>query len=152
MPRHAPFNQRLPKLRQRVERGDKRQAKLRERVESIDRAKQWKARLRERMRREKERKAATAGEVPQPLPKLPPGPWISRGRVLDYERWPERERFKELDKALSLGARDYRILAMYRTGLFSHDIGAREDMTAAAVRQVICKWGRRRRAALDEAP
>ena len=35
-----------------------------------------------------------------PLPRLQPGRWISTGRVLDYEHWPERDRFRELDRLI----------------------------------------------------
>jgi hypothetical protein len=36
-----------------------------------------------------------------PLPKLPPGPWRSLGGYFDYSTWADRERFLELDRALS---------------------------------------------------
>lgn len=38
--------------------------------------------------------------VRPPLVKLPPCPWRSLGGYLNYENWPERERFAELDLAI----------------------------------------------------
>jgi hypothetical protein len=38
------------------------------------------------------------------LRKLPPGPSRSLGGYLDYEGWPDRERFMELDRALQHAA------------------------------------------------
>jgi hypothetical protein len=35
------------------------------------------------------------------LRRLPPGPWRSLGRYLDYTNWPERDRFLELDRAIA---------------------------------------------------
>jgi hypothetical protein len=32
---------------------------------------------------------------------LEPGRWISTGRVFNYENWPERNRFKELDRLIT---------------------------------------------------
>jgi hypothetical protein len=34
------------------------------------------------------------------LPELPPSPWRSLGRRLDYTNWGDRERFAELDAAI----------------------------------------------------
>jgi hypothetical protein len=34
------------------------------------------------------------------LPELPPSPWRSLGRRLDYSTWQDRERFMELDAVL----------------------------------------------------
>lgn len=36
----------------------------------------------------------------RPLKQLPPGPWRSLGRYLDYTHWADRERFRELDLAI----------------------------------------------------
>src|ERR1051326_816406 len=35
------------------------------------------------------------------LPELPPSPWRSIGRRLDYRAWQERDRFLELDAAIA---------------------------------------------------
>jgi hypothetical protein len=49
--------------------------------------------------------ANTAAEPPSTLVRLPHLPWRSLGGYLNYEEWPERERFLELDQALTvLGA------------------------------------------------
>jgi len=40
------------------------------------------------------------------LRKLPPGPSRSLGGYLDYEGWPDRERFMELDRALQHAAQE----------------------------------------------
>src|SRR5580658_3414955 len=40
------------------------------------------------------------------LRKLPPGPFRSLGGYLDYEEWPDRERFMELDRALQHSAQE----------------------------------------------
>jgi hypothetical protein len=37
------------------------------------------------------------------LPICPPGPWISAGGRPDYEDWPDRERFVELDRMIAAG-------------------------------------------------
>lgn len=34
------------------------------------------------------------------LHELPPGPWRSLGRYLDYTNWPDRDRFVALDRAI----------------------------------------------------
>src|SRR5579872_6841280 len=34
------------------------------------------------------------------LKHVPPGPWRSLGRCLDYTNWPDRDRFLELDRAI----------------------------------------------------
>ena len=44
---------------------------------------------------------ANEAESVSNLRELPPGPFRSLGRVLDYSDWPDRDRFLELDKALS---------------------------------------------------
>ena len=36
---------------------------------------------------------------------LPPGPWRSLGRHLDYTNWPARERFMELDRKIEASPR-----------------------------------------------
>ena len=38
------------------------------------------------------------------LKPLPPGPWRSLGRHLDYTNWADRERFLELDNAIQRSA------------------------------------------------
>ena len=45
-------------------------------------------------------------ELIQPLPLTPhpPGPWRSLGRYLDYTHWSDRERFRELDRAIQAQA------------------------------------------------
>jgi hypothetical protein len=40
--------------------------------------------------------------VSLPLHQLEPGPWRSLGGYLNYTRWPERERFAELDLAIKV--------------------------------------------------
>jgi hypothetical protein len=35
------------------------------------------------------------------LPRLDPGPWISSGRILNYEGWEARDRFVELDRRIA---------------------------------------------------
>jgi hypothetical protein len=40
------------------------------------------------------------------LSKLPPSEWRSLGGYLDYEFWPERQRFKELDNAIRMRCQD----------------------------------------------
>jgi hypothetical protein len=40
------------------------------------------------------------------LVKLPPSPFRSLGGYLNYEEWPDRQRFMELDEALRLKARE----------------------------------------------
>jgi hypothetical protein len=40
-------------------------------------------------------------ELSAPLPMLTAGPWRSLGGCLDYTRWADRDRFRELDKILS---------------------------------------------------
>jgi hypothetical protein len=40
----------------------------------------------------------------EPLNRLPPGPWVSSGGYLNYEAWPDRARFLELDRAIALRA------------------------------------------------
>jgi len=47
----------------------------------------------------------TVCAVPR-LRKLPPGPSRSLGGYLDYEGWPDRDRFMELDRALRQAARE----------------------------------------------
>lgn len=40
------------------------------------------------------------------LRELPPGPYRSLGRHLDYSRWADRDRFMELDEAIRFGERN----------------------------------------------
>ena len=45
-----------------------------------------------------------AAEWREPLERLPPGRWISSGGYFNYEAWPDRARFIELDRAIALRA------------------------------------------------
>jgi DNA-binding CsgD family transcriptional regulator len=91
--------------------------------------------------------------IPQPLPYLAPGPWISRGRVLDYELWEDRDRFVELDRRISrrplpprmLAARNRRIFRMLAAGKSSAQIARVDQMEAATVRKVKQREGIRAR-------
>lgn len=44
-------------------------------------------------------------EAAPTLIRLPPGPWRSLGRRLDYTNWTDRERFLELDRAIQTSSR-----------------------------------------------
>lgn len=46
----------------------------------------------------------TCGETIRLLNPVPPGPWRSLGRCLDYTNWADRERFIELDRAIQIAA------------------------------------------------
>jgi len=85
-----------------------------------------------------------AEEVPQVLPILPRGPYISLGRVLDYGHWEDRDRFIELDRRIGrrplppglLAARDRRIMAAIEAGQTSAQTAMAEEMEPATVRKV----------------
>jgi hypothetical protein len=81
------------------------------------------------------RRSPYTGElIPQVLPVLPRGPWISAGRVFDYSGWEARERFRELDLAIQPGrARD----------------AMASGRSPAAIRQALSRA--RRRGELDKA-
>jgi len=72
-------------------------------------AEMWQALIREfgdrnePQRHIKEKQSSSSLETVPPLPKLPPGPWRSLGGYFDYSTWQDRERFRELDRALASG-------------------------------------------------
>ena len=55
---------------------------------------------------ESEFTSPVAGDASFPLVRVPPGPFRSLGGYLNYEEWPDRQRFMELDEALRLKARE----------------------------------------------
>jgi hypothetical protein len=62
---------------------------------------------------------AASENIPEPQPalqKLPPSPWRSLGQYLDYSDWKDRERFAQLDMAISVQRiRQDRIDALSKT-------------------------------------
>jgi len=44
-------------------------------------------------------------ETALPVPRVAAGPWRSLGGCLDYSQWPDRDRFLELDRALTMAQR-----------------------------------------------
>lgn len=65
------------------------------------------------------------------------GPWISRGGYLDYESWPDRDRFKELDGMLeALRLRDDRILSALAAGATAPEVAAAERLGVGNVRMI----------------
>ena len=67
---------------------------------------------------------ASAFSKPNPLPVLAAGRWISTGRVLNYERWDERDRFIELDHLIIQVAEGERLRNQERQMRMREEIAA----------------------------
>ncbi len=78
-----------------------------------------------------------------PLPLLNPGPWISTGRVLNYEFWEERERFKELDRLIAAATkqerenRERQALEMTKRGVAPADIARKLCISKNRVQSLV---------------
>jgi len=82
-----------------------------------------------------------------PLPRLQPGRWISSGHVLDYEYWPDRDRFLELDQLIiqvDQAERQERILWLTRpwTPAGPGTVGARlaQDFSESSAQIAGASW------------
>lgn len=87
-------------------------------------------------------------EPPSQLFKLAPGPWISLGGFLDYEHWPDRDRFKELDEEISLGPtqlhalrRRRRVLELRRGGKSVPAIARRFGLPVQRIEHILKRYG-----------
>lgn len=81
------------------------------------------------------------------LPILNAGPWISAGGRLNYEHWPERERFVQLDALIQKQRDDYydrlspHILCLHSHGLKPGQIAQRLCMKPEEVLELIAEMG-----------